>query len=202
MHMHFIKKKCTPYHTYQFAGSSQEKEDKTQFCGQAKACKPLRGLQAGQWLQPHCVVLGFCSSTTHTLHNLPAIHPAAAPRPRLPATLPAAALTKTKKIHKIPATRMCKKCEKEIKMDKYRKKNRKIKENKGYVCVVLVEFWQSSDVLRLFVWSKECGVMQRCPPQPCSFGKMVARRHREMRRASGPTQKRKITHFFTLSLEI
>lgn len=34
-------------------------------------------------------------------------------------------------------------------------KIRKIKENKeNSVCVVLVEFWHSSDVLRLFGWSK------------------------------------------------
>ena len=31
MHMHFISKKCTPYHTYQFAGSSQEKKTKRSF---------------------------------------------------------------------------------------------------------------------------------------------------------------------------
>ena len=43
MHMHFISKKCTPYHTYQFAGSSQEKKTKHSFAGRLSAATTLRG---------------------------------------------------------------------------------------------------------------------------------------------------------------
>lgn len=59
MHMHFISKKCTPYHTYQFAGSSQEKKEKCSFAGRPTAANQLRGA----WTAPlHC----FCSSITPT----------------------------------------------------------------------------------------------------------------------------------------
>ena len=103
MHMHFISKKCTPYHTYQFAGSSQEKKTKRSF------------------LLFHC---------PRCAYNLPAIHPAAAPRPRLPATLTRCRAHKNKKRCKNTGNTRCikkKNMKKEIKMDKYRKKNQKNK---------------------------------------------------------------------------
>lgn len=72
MHMHFISKKCTPYHTYQFAGSSQEKKTKRSFAGRSRPAKPLRGLQAGQWQQPHCGVQWQrpCTASAFPLHTL------------------------------------------------------------------------------------------------------------------------------------
>lgn len=106
MHMHFISKKCTPYHTYQFAGSSQKKKAKRIFAGKPKPAKPLRGLQADQWQQPHCGVQVFCSFTTQTVPTIcrpytPLSRPGPACRPHSPAVAP----TKTKKDVKILATR-------------------------------------------------------------------------------------------------
>lgn len=46
MHMHFISKKCTPYHTYQFAGSSQEKKTKHSFAGRLMTATQLRSASA------------------------------------------------------------------------------------------------------------------------------------------------------------
>ena len=46
MHMHFISKKCTPYHTYQFAGSSQEKKTKHSFAGRLMTATQLRSAMA------------------------------------------------------------------------------------------------------------------------------------------------------------
>ena len=46
MHMHFISKKCTPYHTYQFAGSSQEKKTKRSFAGRLMTATKLRSARA------------------------------------------------------------------------------------------------------------------------------------------------------------
>lgn len=120
MHMHFISKKCTPYHTYQFAGSSQKKKTKRSFAGRSRPAKPLRGLQAGQWQQPHCGVHTICRPYT------PLPRPGPACRPHSPA----AALTKTKKRRKNTGNTRCvkkKNMKKEIKMDKYRKKNQKNK---------------------------------------------------------------------------
>lgn len=98
-HMHFISKKCTPYHTYQFAGSSQKKKAKRIFAGRPITTATLRGAGA---LPLHC----FCSSTTYTVHTIcrpytPLPRPGLACRPHSPA----AALTKTKKGVKILATR-------------------------------------------------------------------------------------------------
>ena len=114
-----------------------EKEDKTQFCRQTKACKAtawfagrpmaattLRG--AGE-APLHC----FCSFTTNTVHTIcrpytPLPRPGLACRPHSPA----AALTKTKKRCKNTGNTRCikkKNMKKEIKMDKYRKKNQKNK---------------------------------------------------------------------------
>lgn len=98
-HMHFISKKCTPYHTYQFAGSSQEKKTKRSFADRPMAATTLRGAGAAPL---HC----FCFSTTYTVHTIcrpytPLPRPGLACRPHSPA----AALTKTKKGVKILATR-------------------------------------------------------------------------------------------------
>ena len=83
-----------------------EKEYKTQFCGQAKTCKAtawFAGRTMAATTLRDAVVLLF--HYTHRAHNLPAIHPAAAPRPRLPATLPRCRAHKNqKKDAKIPAT--------------------------------------------------------------------------------------------------
>ena len=66
-----------------------EKEDKTQFCGQAKACKATAWFAGRPMAATTLRGAGFLLfHYTHRAHNLPAIHPAAAPRPRLPATLP------------------------------------------------------------------------------------------------------------------
>ena len=97
MHMHFISKKCTPYHTYQFAGSSQEKKTKHSFAGRLSAATTLRGAHCGVQAQRPC---------THTVHTIcrpytPLPRPGLACRPHSPA----AALTKTKKGVKILATR-------------------------------------------------------------------------------------------------
>ena len=54
MHMHFISKKCTPYHTYQFAGSSQEKKTKHSFAGRLSAATTLRGAHCGMQEQRPC----------------------------------------------------------------------------------------------------------------------------------------------------
>ena len=91
MHMHFISKKCTPYHTYQFAGSSQEKKTKHSFAGRLMTATQLRSARA---LPLHC----FCSFTAHAVHTICRPHsPAAAPRPRLPATLTRCRAHKNKK---------------------------------------------------------------------------------------------------------
>lgn len=113
------------------------KEDKTQFCGQVEACKAtawfagrpmvattLRGAVAAPL---HC----FCFSTTYTVHTIcrpytPLPRPGSACRPHSPAV----ALTKTKKRCKNTGNTRCikkKNMKKEIKMDKYRKKNQKNK---------------------------------------------------------------------------
>ena len=94
-------------------------------------------LQAGQQLQTNCGVHGQrpCTASAlplhpHRAHNLPAIHPAAAPRSRLPATLPRCRAHKNKKRRKNTGNTRCvkkKNMKKEIKMDKYRKKNQKNK---------------------------------------------------------------------------
>lgn len=75
------------------------KEDKTQFCGQVDDCNQIAQCRGAA----HALLLLFHCS--HCAHNLPAIHPAAAPRPRLPATLPRCRAHKNKKRYtKIPAT--------------------------------------------------------------------------------------------------
>lgn len=124
MHMHFISKKCTPYHTYQFAGSSQEKKTKRSFAGRLMTATQLRSARA---LPLHCFCFFHC---LRCAYNLPAIHPAAAPRPRLPATLTRCRAHKNKKRCKNTGNTRCikkKNMKKEIKMDKYRKKNQKNK---------------------------------------------------------------------------
>lgn len=114
-----------------------EKEGKTHFCGQVEACKAtawfagrpmaattLRGAVAAPL---HC----FCFSTTYTVHTIcrpytPLPRPGSACRPHSPAV----ALTKTKKRCKNTGNTRCvkkKNMKKEIKMDKYRKKNQKNK---------------------------------------------------------------------------
>lgn len=120
MHMHFISKKCTPYHTYQFAGSSQEKKTKHSFAGRLTTATQLRSARA---LPLHC----FCSFTAHAVHTIcrpytPLPRPGPACRPHSPAVAP----TKTKKRRKNTGNTRCvkkKNMKKEIKMDKYRKKN-------------------------------------------------------------------------------
>lgn len=124
MHMHFISKKCTPYHTYQFAGSSQEKKTKRSFAGRLMTATKLRSARA---LPLHC----FCSFTAHAVHTIcrpytPLPRPGPACRPHSPAVAP----TKTKKRCKNTGNTRCikkKNMKKEIKMDKYRKKNQKNK---------------------------------------------------------------------------
>lgn len=124
MHMHFISKKCTPYHTYQFAGSSQEKKTKHSFAGRLTTATQLRSARA---LPLHC----FCSFTAHAVHTIcrpytPLPRPGPACRPHSPAVAP----TKTKKRCKNTGNTRCikkKNMKKEIKMDKYRKKNQKNK---------------------------------------------------------------------------
>lgn len=112
MHMHFISKKCTPYHTYQFAGSSQEKKTKHSFAGRSRPAKPLRGLQAGQWQQPHCGVQGQrpCTASAFPLHTLCTQFAGHTPRCRAQAppaghTHPLSRPQKQKKDVKILATR-------------------------------------------------------------------------------------------------
>lgn len=107
-----------------------EKEYKTQFCGQVEACKVTVWF-AGR-LMAATILRGagfLLFHYTHRAHNLPAIHTAVAPRSRLPATLPRCRAHKNKKkIHKNTGNIGCvKNVKKEIKMDKYRKKNRKNK---------------------------------------------------------------------------
>ena len=104
MHMHFISKKCTPYHTYKFAGSSREKRAKCSFAGRSRPAKPLCGLQAGQQLQTNCGVqrLRPCTASALPLHTPCTQFAGHIPRCRAqpPACRPhspAAALTKTKK---------------------------------------------------------------------------------------------------------
>ena len=63
MHMHFISKKCTPYHTYQFAGSSQEKKTKRSFAGRSMVANKFRGAGAAPL---HC----FFFSTTYTVNTI------------------------------------------------------------------------------------------------------------------------------------
>lgn len=99
MHMHFISKKCTPYHTYQFAGSSQEKKTKHSFAGRSMVANKFRGAGAAPL---HC----FFFSTTYTVHTIcrpytPLPRPGPACRPHSPAVAP----TKTKKDVKTLATR-------------------------------------------------------------------------------------------------
>lgn len=112
MHMHFISKKCTPYHTYQFAGSSQEKKTKRSFAGRSRPAKPLRGLQAGQWQQPHCGVQWQrpCTASAFPLHTLCTQFAGHTPRCRAQAqpaghTPPLSRSQKQKKDVKILATR-------------------------------------------------------------------------------------------------
>lgn len=133
MHMHFISKKCTPYHTYQFAGSSQEKKTKHSFAGRLSAATTLRGAHCGVHIagcRSSALALLLFFHYPHRAHNLPAIHPAAAPRSRLSATLPRCRAHKNKKRCKNTGNTRCikkKNMKKEIKMDKYRKKNQKNK---------------------------------------------------------------------------
>lgn len=105
------------------------KEDKTQFCGQVKCCNHIAGctLRGAGAAPLHC----FYSSTTHTVHTIcrpytPLPRPGPACRPHSPAVAP----TKTKKRCKNTGNTRCikkKNMKKEIKMDKYRKKNQKNK---------------------------------------------------------------------------
>lgn len=119
-----FQKKCTPYHTYQFAGSSQEKKTKHSFAGRLMTATQLRSARA---LPLHC----FCSFTAHAVHTIcrpytPLPRPGPACRPHSPAVAP----TKTKKRCKNTGNTRCikkKNMKKEIKMDKYRKKNQKNK---------------------------------------------------------------------------
>lgn len=124
MHMHFIKKSAHPtIHTNLPAAVRKRRKNAV--------------LQAGQQLQTNCGVHGQrpCTASAlplhpHRAHNLPAIHPAAAPRSRLPATLPRCRAHKNKKRRKNTGNTRCvkkKNMKKEIKMDKYRKKNQKNK---------------------------------------------------------------------------
>ena len=50
----FYFKKVTPYHTYQFAGSSQEKKTKHSFAGRLSAATTLRGAHCGVQEQRPC----------------------------------------------------------------------------------------------------------------------------------------------------
>lgn len=105
------------------------KEDKTQFCGQVKCCNHIAGctLRGAGAAPLHCSY----SSTTHTVHTIcrpytPLPRPGPACRPHSPAVAP----TKTKKRCKNTGNTRCikkKNMKKEIKMDKYRKKNQKNK---------------------------------------------------------------------------
>lgn len=67
------------------------KEDKTQFCGQANYYSHIAGCRG---VAPALLLLFHY---IHRTHNLPAIHPAAAPRSRLPATLSRCRAHKNKK---------------------------------------------------------------------------------------------------------
>lgn len=67
------------------------KEDKTQFCGQVNDCNPIAQCKGAA---PALLLLFHCPRCAY---NLPAIHPAAAPRPRLPATLTRCRAHKNKK---------------------------------------------------------------------------------------------------------
>ena len=99
------------------------KEDKTQFCVLMTATK----LRSARALPLHC----FCSFTAHAVHTIcrpytPLPRPGPACRPHSPAVAP----TKTKKRCKNTGNTRCikkKNMKKEIKMDKYRKKNQKNK---------------------------------------------------------------------------
>lgn len=100
------------------------KEDKTQFCGQVDGCKQISGCRGSA---PALLLLFHY---IHRAYNLPAISPAVAPRPRLPATLTRCRAHKNKKRCKNTGNTRCikkKNMKKEIKMDKYRKKNQKNK---------------------------------------------------------------------------
>lgn len=129
MHMHFISKKCTPYHTYQFAGSSQEKKTKHSFAGQVKCCNHIAGctLRDAGAAPLHCSY----SSTTHTVHTICRPYtPLPRPGPACPATLTRCRAHKNKKRCKNTGNTRCikkKNMKKEIKMNKYRKKNQKNK---------------------------------------------------------------------------
>ena len=84
-----------------------EKEDKTQFCGQVKACKATAWFAGKPMAATTLRGAGFLLFYyTHRTYNLQAIHPAVAPRPRLPATLPRCRAHKNQKRDaKILATR-------------------------------------------------------------------------------------------------
>ena len=61
MYMHFILKKCTPYHTYQFAGSSQKKKTKRSFAGRLMTATQLRSAGAAPL---HCFTASALSLPT------------------------------------------------------------------------------------------------------------------------------------------
>lgn len=67
------------------------KEDKTQFCGQVNDCNQIAQCKGAA---PALLLLFHCPRCAY---NLPAIHPAAAPRSRLPATLSRCRAHKNKK---------------------------------------------------------------------------------------------------------
>lgn len=124
MHMHFISKKVHTLPYIPICRQQSGKEDKTQFCGQVNDCNPIAQCKGAA---PALLLLFHCPRCAY---NLPAIHPAAAPRPRLPATLPRCRAHKNKKRRKNTGNTRCikkKNMKKEIKMDKYRKKNQKNK---------------------------------------------------------------------------
>lgn len=102
MYMHFILKKCTPYHTYQFAGSSQKKKTKRSFAGRLMTATQLRSAGAAPL---HCFTASALSLPTlciqfagHTPRCRAQVSPAGH-------TLPLPRSQKQKKDVKILATR-------------------------------------------------------------------------------------------------
>lgn len=128
MHMHFISKKCTPYHTYQFAGSSQEKKTKHSFAGRLSAATTLRGAHCGMQEQRPCTapILPLPTPCTQFAGHTPRCRAQAPPAGH---THPLSRSQKQKRCKNTGNTRCIKKknMKKEIKMNKYRKKNQKNK---------------------------------------------------------------------------
>ena len=132
---YFKKVHTLPY--IQICRQQSGKEGKMQFCGQVEACKATvwfagrptaaNQLRSAETAPLHC----FRSSITHTVHTICRPYtPLPRPAPRLSATLPRCRAHKNKKRRKNTGNTRCikkKNMKKEIKMDKYRKKNQKNK---------------------------------------------------------------------------